>query len=243
MTQVLVDASLNLADLIDKDAALDTLGGSAWGKSIFKCATQGSGQDLLGMSTLGKALVTAATAAVARGLLGAGAVGEAIFAAATAAAVRTAAGITATGDALVTAASAAAARTALGATAIGAAVFTALDAAAARLSLDVYQRHVYGSGGLVAAPKIWRGLSAATNASGVWTCDISSAGFSSIACITATVLRNNASQIEICATQITSSTNTTVTGVAGRGLGLLALGDTWRLAPSGVTVYVRVEGA
>jgi hypothetical protein len=217
----------------------------------------------MGMSALGKSLATAASAAAARALLGAGAVGEAIFAAAStavaqtalgastlgktvlavadAAALRAAAGATTIGSTLLTAADAVAARVALGATTIGAALFLAADAAAARLTLDVYQRGVYSSGGLVTAPKVWRG-SATTNALGVWSADISSAGFSSIACVTATMFRNTATAIEILTTQVTSVSNTTVTGVAGRGANIAVLGDTWRLSPTAMTVYLRVEG-
>ena len=243
MAQVLVDTSLNLTDLVDKDAAISALGGTTMGKAMFKVADTAAAWALMGATAIGQSVALAADAAAVLTALGATTVGKALFSAADAGAAQDALGATSLGKSLFTIATAALARTAIGATTIGAAVFTALDAAAARLSLDVYQRGVYGSGGLVTAPKVWRGLSAATNASGVWTCDISAAGFSSIACVTATVLRNDPSRIEICATQIMSTTNTTITGVAGRGLGLLALGDTWRLAPAGVTVYVRVEGA
>lgn len=60
----------NLAGVTDADLALDNLGGTAAGKSIFKAASFSAVLDLLGFSAFFKTLVGAASASALRLLLG-----------------------------------------------------------------------------------------------------------------------------------------------------------------------------
>jgi hypothetical protein len=119
-----------------KTQALDNLGGTTTGKSIFQAADAAAVRTAAGLGSM--ALQNSSLVGITGGTI-AGitdlAVADGGTGASTAATARTNLGSTTVGDALFTAASAAAARTAIGATTIGSSVLTAADAAAVRTAI------------------------------------------------------------------------------------------------------------
>mgnify|MGYP003407810416 CR=1 FL=1 len=66
MTQVLADATKNLTDLTDPDAALTALGVTAAAKTLLVAATTALIRAAFGATAIGESLITAASATVAR---------------------------------------------------------------------------------------------------------------------------------------------------------------------------------
>lgn len=100
---------------------------------------------------------------------------------------------------------------------------------------------VYTASGVVQRPKRWVG-SATTDASGNFSADISSAGFTTVTSVSGCVVRNTATVTDKSFFTVTSVSTTAVVGTAVDGRVLAALGATIENSGSGLTVYVTVDG-
>jgi hypothetical protein len=110
-----------------------------------------------------------------------------------------------------------------------------------------YQNNVrnpimYNSAGLLTNPKIWVGT-ATTNASGVFTAAINSAGFASILNVQANCVLAGSNSTNAPIATIQTATTSTITGLCVESAAVSALGGNGLTnVPSGRLVYITVTG-
>jgi hypothetical protein len=99
---------------------------------------------------------------------------------------------------------------------------------------------VYTSGGAVASPKVWYGT-VTSDASGLFTVDLSSAGFTAPPIVYATAQLSTATvQDRAWATLSGAPTSTTATGYTLRGISLSGNGATVRTSPTTVVMIMAI---
>lgn len=99
----------------------------------------------------------------------------------------------------------------------------------------------FNSGGAVSGAKAWYGT-ATTDASGDWTANISSAGFSSSPVVLLAAELNTTMVTDQVWATLRTKSSTSLAGTALRGVVLAVLGATLRRAASGATVHVLAIG-
>lgn len=99
---------------------------------------------------------------------------------------------------------------------------------------------VYGAGGLISGLKGWLG-STTSDGSGLWSLDISSAGFATVLWAKAVPVFSDPDVTDWVDAETLTLTTSTITGGCSRGSVLLALGATKRVA-AGVSLSVFVLG-
>lgn len=103
---------------------------------------------------------------------------------------------------------------------------------------------VYNSSGLVSSPKIWIGT-ASIGATGAWSASITSASFSAVTAVVATVLRNTSTVIQQPVTTLLTVGKSTITGQCWDGRTNIGTGDTVEVTTNGApttTVHLVVYG-